>query len=57
MVQIDIEKLSKELGIPRVPKDAPIYTTAPMLHFTSRSGKSTTSTQKGSASPSEKPKT
>ena len=57
MVKMDIDKLSKRLGIKRTPKDDPLYTTAPQIIFTSQSGRSTTDTSKDSASQKEKNKT
>ena len=50
MVEMDIDKLSKRLGIKRTLKDDPLYKTAPQIIFTSQSGRSTTDTSKDSAS-------
>jgi len=53
MIKMDIAKLAKRLGIPMAKPDDPIYTTAPEIRFTSQSVKSTTNTQKDSASQNE----
>jgi len=57
MIKMDIKKLSKRLGIPMAKPDDPIYSTSPEIRFTSQSAKSTTNTQKDSASQNEKVET